>query len=410
MEFINSKTNKLVPKIIHQSEVYRKEMKKRIKINNIFNEFENKATNEFNFFLDESRSRYNKTKCGYNLDNLISNSRQKSLDHSTKILKDKFYFNPDIETERYKMQFKNTEKAYKNLKDEMTKIKFTTTGKNYNTIDKDSPKKPFKRNTLISSTLYFNKKNLPKDKISLRNFLNDEKNSIDKSFDKYYLELDKMGESCDREKKLHNREFIPENNYHKKLGINLPKIQLINYIKYKPLYNEAEEIERLKRIDIYKILPYSKLGRFYNSIHKVYNDPNEKNSKSLPYITEPNYNDDKKNYNNFHSTISVVADSANREMFMKKYFDKKREDIENVLKMDGIPQVQYYDQIAKIKSEQFKMERNEKNKKINEVQRYELLSEKEKTNLDIDKSICLLNDYEKGLYEDEGVNNNTINK
>ena len=98
-------------------------------------------------------------------------------------------------------------------------------------------------------------------------------------------------------------------------------------------------------------------------------------------------------------------------MFMKKYFDKKREDIENVLKMDGIPQVQYYDQIAKIKSEQFKMERNEKNKKINEVQRYELLSEKEKTNLDIDKSICLLNDYEKGLYEDEGVNNNnTINK
>ena len=411
MELINNKINKLVPKIINDSGLYRKEIKKRIKLNNIFNEFENKASNELNFYLDESRSRYNKTKCGYNLDNLINNSRQKSVNHSMKILKDKFYFNSDIETERSKMQFKNSEKAYKILKDEINKIKFIPTEKNYETINKEHLKTPIKQNNLIMSPMNFSKKNLSKDKAAIKNFLTEENDSIHKSFDKYYGELNKMGELCDKEKKLYNREYIPENNKHKKLGINLPKIQLITYLKYKPLLRDPEEIEKLKRIDLYKILPYSKLGRFYNSIHKVYNDPNEKNSKSLPYITEPNCNDDKKYINNIHSTISVVADSANREMFMKNHFDKRRQEIENVLRMDSIPQVECYDEIAKIKSDQFKMERNARNKIISESQKYSLLTEKEKTNLEIDKNISLLNKYEKGLYGDkrENINNNSTN-
>ena len=411
METVNDRTNKLVPKIIQQSGQYRKEIKKRIKLNSIFNEFENKASNELNFFLEESRSRYNKTKCGYNLDNLINNSRQKSVNHSMKILKDQFYFNPDIETERLKMQFKNTEKVYKNLKDEMNKIKYTPTEKkNYETINKDYYNTPLKRSALVMSPVNFNKKNLIKDRGTIKKFLTEETNSIHKSFDKYYGELNKMGELCDKEKTLHNREYIPENNKHKKLGINLPNIQLINYLKYKPPPRDPDELEKLKRIDLYKILPFSKLGRFYNSIHKVYNDPSEKNNKSLPYITEPVYNDDKKCFTNVHSTISVVADSANREMFMKNHFDKKRQEVENVLRVDSIPQVQYYDQIAKMKSDQFKMERNEKNKKINELQKYELLTAKEKKNLEIDKSISLLSKYENGLFGDEEVVNKANNK
>jgi hypothetical protein len=41
-----------------------------------------------------------------------------------------------------------------------------------------------------------------------------------------------------------------------------------------------------------------------------------------------------------------VADSANKELFINKNFDKKRKDIENILGVDDIPDLKYYDKIA----------------------------------------------------------------
>ena len=68
--------NQMIPEAIANSKMHAKEIKKRIKLNGIFSEFENKASNELNFFLDESNRRYTKTKCGINLNTLIASTRK----------------------------------------------------------------------------------------------------------------------------------------------------------------------------------------------------------------------------------------------------------------------------------------------------------------------------------------------
>ena len=83
--------NKKIPEVIEYSDQYKKEMKKLMRLNNIFSEFENKATRDLDFFIDESNRRYSKSKCGINLKALISSTRKKCLDESKKILKDDSY-------------------------------------------------------------------------------------------------------------------------------------------------------------------------------------------------------------------------------------------------------------------------------------------------------------------------------
>ena len=115
--------NETIPQAIADSNLYRKEIKKRMRLNSIFSEFDNKAANNLNFFIDESNWRYAKSKSGLNLNSLISATRKKCLDESMKVLNDKFYTNKTIEEERNKMFYKNSDKLYKQIKKTISVIK-----------------------------------------------------------------------------------------------------------------------------------------------------------------------------------------------------------------------------------------------------------------------------------------------
>ena len=119
----NSNFNKLVPKLIEQSNNLTKELQYRMKLNNFFSEFESKASNQFNFFIKESRTRYLGSRSGCNLDSLIANSRKKCLKEANKIINDNFYSNNDILIEKEKMKYKTTNKMYKKFKDTLFQIK-----------------------------------------------------------------------------------------------------------------------------------------------------------------------------------------------------------------------------------------------------------------------------------------------
>ena len=71
--------NKKIPEVLEYSDQYRKEMRKILRLNNIFSEFETKASKDLNFYIDESNRRYSKSKCGINLKGLISATRKKPL-------------------------------------------------------------------------------------------------------------------------------------------------------------------------------------------------------------------------------------------------------------------------------------------------------------------------------------------
>ena len=46
----------------------------------------------------------------------------------------------------------------------------------------------------------------------------------------------------------------------------------------------------------------------------------------MPNITEPEIPDNNHYYNNYNNTIKIVVDSANKEVFVNKNYDKKRID------------------------------------------------------------------------------------
>lgn len=92
--------NSLIPQVIDQNKKMGQEMKKRMQLNRVFSEFENKASNGLNYFINESSQRYINLKNGHNLKNLLLNSRQRNLDQANKILQDPFYKDLNLEKEK----------------------------------------------------------------------------------------------------------------------------------------------------------------------------------------------------------------------------------------------------------------------------------------------------------------------
>ena len=423
--------NETIPQAITDSNLYRKEIKKRMKLNSIFSEFDNKAYHDLNFFIDESNWRYSKSKGGLNLNSLISGTRKKCLDESMKVLNDKFYTNKIIEEERNKMFYKNSDKLYKQVKNRINVIKNPEIKKkelkmaslteegldefdNYD-INENNINEFIRKNSNMNSpynTLERKnsngginlKKNLHKDILKMNEVINTENNLIHKSLDNYKITLNKLKNKYEEAKKLKQGKE-PKLNIHKKINIDFPKIKLLNYIHYDLYPKSDDDDEELRKINVRKLLPFTKYGKYYKSLNEnlTMNESNndENKDKTLPYITEPIIPDNRHYYKNYQNTICVVHDSANKELFVDRNYEKKRDDIENILCIDNIPSLKVYDYIAHKGSEKIKEKRRKKNDRISHQQNYLKLTAKQKRNVDIDNNLQSIKDIEDDLFGKE---------
>ena len=423
--------NETIPQAITDSNLYRKEIKKRMKLNSIFSEFDTKAYHDLNFFIDESNWRYSKSKGGLNLNSLISGTRKKCLDESMKVLNDKFYTNKIIEEERNKMFYKNSDKLYKQVKNRINVIKNPEIKKkelkmaalteegldefdNYD-INENNINEFIRKNSNMNSpynTLERKnsngginlKKNLHKDILKMNEVINTENNLIHKSLDNYKITLNKLKNKYEEAKKLKQGKE-PKLNIHKKINIDFPKIKLLNYIHYDLYPKSDDDDEELRKINVRKLLPFTKYGKYYKSLNEnlTMNESNkdENKDKTLPYITEPIIPDNRHYYKNYQNTICVVHDSANKELFVDRNYEKKRDDVENILCIDNIPSLKVYDYIAHKGSEKIKEKRRKKNDRISHQQNYLKLTAKQKRNVNIDNNLQLINDIEENLFGKE---------
>jgi hypothetical protein len=421
--------NEMVPQAIANSTNYTKEFKKRMKLNGIFSEFENKASNELNFFIEESNRRYTKSKCGINLNTLIASTRKKCLNESMKILKDRFYNNSIIDEERNKMRYKGGQNYYKKLKYSMNIIRNPELKKkeiNFDDLDIEELdldenginellrqyNSQKNNNSVYNSPINkkkFDRKNFSKDRNKISEIINDEHKTLFKSIDNYKRYIKNLSNKNDETKKY---KIGKEANFnlHKKINLDLPKLKLLNYEHYKIIPRDPYEDDEEKKVDIYKLLPYSKYGKYCYSINQKnasFNKSKDKNNdKTLPYITEPNIPDNSHYYRNYHNTIFVVADSANKELFVNKNFNKKREDVEHFLGVDEIPDLKSYENIIHKKSNSIKQERRAKYDKISQRQNYLKLTSKQRINVDIDRNLALIKNIENNLYGNKKADNN----
>ena len=425
--------NETIPQAIADSNLYRKEIKKRMKLNSIFLEFDNKASNNLNFFIDESNWRYAKSKSGLNLNSLISSTRKKCLDESMKVLNDKFYTNKTIEEERNKMFYKNSDKLYRQIKKTISVIKnpqpkrrvlkigslseenlneynnydinekninkFLRKNNNININNPNDSKEKINSNGSITS-----RKNLQKDISKMNEVINNEHKLIHKSLDNYKIILKKLKNKYDEAKKLKQGKE-PKLNIHKRINIDFPKIKLLNYVHYNLNPKSDDEDEKLKKINIHKLLPFTKFGKYYKSLNKNLSMSNtnneEKKDKKLPCITERKISDNRHYYKNYQDTISVVHDSANKELFVDKNYEKKRDDVENILGIDDIPSLKIYEYIAHKESEKIKEKRRKRNDIISHQQNYHKLNAIQKRNVAIDNNLQLIKDTEENLFGKE---------
>ena len=409
MDIVNKSKalNLLIPRLIDKSNNLKKEINSRIKLNKIFSEFENKASNNFNYFISASNNRYNSSKLGNDLDSIIYNTRSKNINEANKIINDKFYSDSILEKEKQKMKYKSTSKIYKDIRDtfNMMKLPLETrfsrnSKKEIQLILKGIDNKPQtenKNNNLEDQnekqkqiTIEDNVK-VGKRAINLE--FERERNSIEKTINEY---LDNLNSASSTNYGIISevKSPIPK----KKYNFSLPKIKLMYYKKFQTP-SKSITIEEDKKPDIRKLLPYSKLGK--NIKIKKNADENssmnESSNKNFPFITEANINI----YRNheYNNTLNVVFNSANNEFQLQNIFDSKRRKLDNVLGINDIPQLEEYDDIASKKSERIKEERHLKSKKLSDSQRFEILSRKEQFNKVIDNNMDLLDQLEDRIYK-----------
>ena len=313
------------------------------------------------------------------------------------------------------MKYKNNKILYKNLRNSMNIVKYPELiNDNNNTminrngsfiskllkIGKNNKKKGGKYN------FNYNQNNLSKNEKIMNEIINEEQNSIGKSINSYKFNLDKLKDNFDSNQQIIDRK--KSSSMHKKLNLFLPNLKFINYHAKKDGPKNIDRDDPAKKADIHKLLPYSKLGQLnseqnYNT--QPSNSNKEENKKKIfPYITEPNLPSNSqipKNmqyYKDYQDTLSVVADSANKELYVKKNFDVKREEVENILKVDDIPKVELYDQLAHEQTNKIKEDRRNRNSEICKKQNLLKLNNIQLMNLEIEKNIDLIKSIEDCLY------------
>jgi hypothetical protein len=408
MDIVNKSKalNLLIPRLIDKSNNLAKEIESRIKLNKIFSEFENKASNNFNYFISASNNRYNSSKLGNDLDSIIYNTRSKNINEAKKIINDKFYSDAILEKEKQKMKYKSTSKINKDIRDtfNMMKLPLETkfsknTNKEIQLILKgiDNKSQTENKNNNIEDQNEKSKHLTIEDNVKIGkraiNFeLEREKNSIDNIINRYLDNINNAS-STNYGKISEVKSPIPQ----KKYNFSLPKIKLMYYKKFKTP-NRSITNEEDKKPDIRKLLPYSKLGKNIKTNKKTDENSsmNESSTKNFPFITEANINI----YRNhdYNNTLNVVLNSANNEFQLQNNFDSKRRKLDHILGINDIPQLEEYDGIASKKTERIKEERHLKSKILSDSQRFEALSRKEQFNMVIDNNMELLNKLEDRIY------------
>ena len=203
-------TNILVPKLLDKTSLYANNLKNRIKIDGIFNEFDESANVNFKKFIKLSQQRYKSVKSGTHLNNILNNQKQEIKELSDNILTNKFYNNNEIEKESKKllkkMGIKENQDLFELRKDIISKTNSLTKVeiKNREKLLKNALKKRKRENKVLSylpkqeNKVKNNLSNLQR-KMSIKyngklinmNELNDKKQFFDDLMLNDYARLDK---------------------------------------------------------------------------------------------------------------------------------------------------------------------------------------------------------------------------
>ena len=339
--------NDLIPELLDKLSNYTDKFKDRIKVDSIFNEFDESARGELNKFIKMSQTRYKSVKSGNSLQNLYNNQKSKYDKLTNNILKDVFYNTNEIEIENKKLLKKPDKKNNQELIDLRQQIILKT--KNYSKselrnrerLDKILARKKanketpnfFSRLDFIYEPKSIKRKSpkkiqevekeeseddendyiepLEEQKNFFENLMNEDSKQFNDNLQEYkdylsYLkETYKDGDSLKKNKNETNEkfQFLTEN------------VKLLSYKEEENLDLKPKKKEE-PRIDVRKLMKYTKRGRrsakYFSSRHYNSNKLNKKKDNNIFKNQRPktshkyNFSPYDKYYNNNNSDIDLL--------------------------------------------------------------------------------------------------------
>ena len=380
----------LVPKLISNSKGLSLEVKNRLKSNHLFNEFEIRASNQFNFFIKESEKRHLGSKYGAKIDYLLTSSRKRGQKEAYKILHNKFYLDKDLIKERKKMLKKSTLEFHDNIIETINKIKGIKNTKQY--WSENNKIKKYKKNIRPlndEALLLENKKILEMKKTEINKVFHKEEEKLKTFFNKYKTYLSEMNNSFlpKTENDENSVNNIRNKTFNNKIIFTFPKMQMLNYTKSSTNMKTKKELDEENRINLKKLMQYSMSKKEIESFkdsHKKFNLTNPNNKEGFSLETR--------------NTNSLVLHKAlNEYNSFKKKFLKKNETIRDKLGIDKIPNLKEYENLIKNNFNEIKEKRRQRNniiyarQKELEKNRKELLIDK------IDKNLDFLKNFEDNI-------------
>ena len=380
----------LVPKLISNSKGLSLEVKNRLKSNHLFNEFEIRASNQFNFFIKESEKRHLGSKYGAKIDYLLTSSRKRGQKEAYKILHNKFYLDKDLIKERKKMLKKSTLEFHDNIIETINKIKGIKNTKQY--WSENNKIKKYKKNIRPlndEALLLENKKILEMKKTEINKVFHKEEEKLKTFFNKYKTYLSEMNNSFlpKTENDENSVNNIRNKTFNNKIIFTFPKMQMLNYTKSSTNMKTKKELDEENRINLKKLMQYSMSKKEIESFkdsHKKFNLTNPNNKEGFSLETR--------------NTNSLVLHKAlNEYNSFKKKFLKKNETIRDKLGIDKIPNLKEYENLIKNNFNEIKEKRRQRNniiyarQKEMEKNRKELLIDK------IDKNLDFLKNFEDNI-------------
>ena len=308
-------TNILVPRLLDKTNIYTNNIKNRIKIDNIFNEFDDNANINFKKFIKLSEKRYKSVKSGTSLNNILENQKPEYNELSSQILTNKFYNNDEIEMESKKLLKKMGAKENQDLillrKDIIAKTKDFTKSEIrnrekmiHNALKKRKNKEKFSRKdySYNPKLLKYRSVNVSPSKgdkmpkIKIKN--HEKKTNKDELLEKKKYFDDLMKNDCkklndnlldyklylkDVEKTHKDGDPLKLNNNKDNFGhtynFSQDRIKLLTY-KEEEIQDKKPKKKEEPKVDIIKLMRYTKRGNkkwFKNELK------NKSNKKFLPF-------------------------------------------------------------------------------------------------------------------------------
>lgn len=408
------KINRLIPKLLEQSNKYKKVFKNKNKMNNIFTEFEIKSSHHFNFFVKESINRYKNMKLGNDLNKLMSNSEKRRTTEVNRVLNDDFFSNNIIKQEKKNSKYYTSDKIYKNLKKTIKLLKDSSSDKAHYYLNDITNEKTDKTKSILEEEKdniqepITSKEKLNREKEDINKVFMNEESKIEKMFNKYREDVNILQQIGEKSKEKYA-------TMHKKIELALPKLEMINYEHYEPPKNIEKDVEVLQRKTLDKIMPFTKYYKQGNKNNKRNKSNNndlkvKKIFKRLILNNNPMLDAKLTTLNNIklrkidmNDTNDVVLNTAYKELTANNFINDKRRKLTEILAYD-VPKIENYRNIMKNKFKQIKNERNEINHEKLKLQKYAAMSHNDKLNLKIYNELYLLTQVEKDWFKKPNEN------